>query len=65
MQERLKLLNPNPTGNLFIMSRERLMNEARMLLNLCEPCWQEALLTSCVEEKIKVVLTAFVSGVLP
>ncbi|MDR2628912.1 MAG: AAA family ATPase [Puniceicoccales bacterium] len=55
MQERLKLLNPNPTGNLFIMSRERLMDEARMLLNLCEPCWQEALLTYCVEEKIKVV----------
>ncbi|MDR2432181.1 MAG: AAA family ATPase [Puniceicoccales bacterium] len=55
MQERLKLLNPNPTGNLFIMSRERLMDEARMLLNLCESCWQEALLTYCIEEKIKVV----------
>jgi hypothetical protein len=55
MQERLKLLNPNPTGNLFIMSRERLMDEARMLLNLCESCWQEALLTYCIGEKIKVV----------
>jgi hypothetical protein len=55
MQERLKLLNPNPTGNLFIMSRERLMDEARMLLNLCESCWQEALLTYCIEEKIKVI----------
>jgi hypothetical protein len=55
MQERLKLLNPNPTGNLFIMSRERLMDEARMLLNLCESCWQEALLAYCIGEKIKVV----------
>jgi hypothetical protein len=27
-----------------------------MLLNLCESCWQEALLTYCVEEKIKVVV---------
>jgi hypothetical protein len=55
MQERLKLLNPNPTGNLFIMSRERLMDEARMLLNLCESCWQEAFLDYCIGEKIKVV----------
>jgi biotin operon repressor len=43
------------TGNLFIMSRERLMDEARMLLNLCESCWQEALLAYRIGEKIKVV----------
>jgi hypothetical protein len=55
MQERLKLLNPNPTGNLFIMSRERLMDEARMLLNLCESYQQEAFLDYCTQGKIKVV----------
>jgi hypothetical protein len=55
MQERLKLLNPNPTGNLFIMSRERLMDEKRILLNLCEPYQQEAFLDYCTQGKVKVV----------
>jgi hypothetical protein len=55
MQERLKLLNPNPTKNLFIISRERLMDEEMMLLNLCDQHYQKALLTYCTQEKIKVV----------
>jgi hypothetical protein len=53
MQERLKLLNPSPTGNLFIASRERSMQEWSKLLTLCESYQQEAFLDYCLEEKIK------------
>jgi hypothetical protein len=55
MQERLKLLNPKPTGNLIIISREEMMDEEMTLLNLCDPCYQKALLAYCLQEKIKVI----------
>jgi hypothetical protein len=55
MQERLKLLNPKPTGNLIIISREEMMDEEMTLLNLCDPCYQKALLAYCLREKIKVI----------
>jgi hypothetical protein len=37
------------------MSRERLMDEKRILLNLCEPYQQEAFLDYCTQGKVKVV----------
>jgi hypothetical protein len=55
MQERLKFLDQNPGDNLFILSREDLMDEEMELLNLCDPCYQEVLLDYCLKEKIKVI----------
>jgi hypothetical protein len=60
MQSRMNSLNRNPSGNLFIISREQLTNvklrdEKSFFLNLCEQDQQKAFLTYCVQEKFKVV----------
>jgi putative DNA primase/helicase len=55
MQDRLKLLNPNHSGDLYILSREEIVNKLEMHLNLCEKCQQEALLEYCVRESFKVI----------
>jgi hypothetical protein len=60
MQSRMNSLNHNPSGNLFIISREQLANvkltdEKSFFLNLCEQDQQKAFLTYCVQEKFKVV----------
>jgi flavin reductase (DIM6/NTAB) family NADH-FMN oxidoreductase RutF len=49
MQSRMNSLNRNPSGNLFIMSREKLANvkltdERSFFLNLCEQDQQKAFL---------------------
>jgi hypothetical protein len=55
MQDRLKLLNPDHSGDLYILSREEIVNKLEMHLNLCEKCQQEALLEYCVRESFKVI----------
>jgi hypothetical protein len=50
IQEQLKL------PNLFVMSRERLMDDRRTFFNVCESCQQEAFVDYCTQMKTDVVL---------
>ncbi|MDR2737508.1 MAG: AAA family ATPase [Puniceicoccales bacterium] len=63
MQKRLKLLSPEPSGNLYILSHEalgqRILDTAPKMkwngLNLCESDQQEALLSLLKRENFKIV----------
>jgi RecA-family ATPase len=54
MQDRLKLLEPNPAEELYLMSHDDLAEE-EIIFNLCKECQQEWLLEYCVENRVKVV----------
>jgi hypothetical protein len=55
MQDRLLLLNSDPSGNLHLLSHEKLADKENIILNLCREEQQDAILECCTTNGIRVV----------